>query len=133
MDENNLLILIIILLVLLLMVILAAASKIRPKKGRRRGAGTKTTTGPGTVRPEGTTGGSYGSFGPEGPEVVPNYDHNAAYARPKPDRPSADTDPGHDIVKIFVDRGRSDLMICPNCDAENIRGESRCISCDYPL
>lgn len=133
MNNNDLLILIIGLLVLLLIVVLVAASRSKPKKDS------------GSIS-YGTGGGSSADYG--GPGTGPTVEdpgiHSEGEFGREPaggragggGRPGGEKRPdesGHDIDRILVSQTRTNLVICPNCDTENIRGESRCIACDYFL
>ena len=130
MTSNDLLILIIGLLVLLLIVVLVAASRSKPKND----------AGPASFGTGGGSSADYGGFGP-GPTIDdPGIHPDGGFGRGEP--PSAGGDrkgekepdeSGHDIDRILVSQTRTNLVICPNCDTENIRGESRCIACDYFL
>ena len=133
-SSNDLLILIIGLLVLLLIVVLIAASRSKP--GKKPGPSLYDSGGGGTAGSggyiDGKTidstetypGGNIGGY-EEDPGGVPG----GSYREDEADS----EEPGHDVDRIFIAQVRTNVVICPNCDTENIRGESRCIACDYPL
>ena len=134
-DSNDLLIVLIGLLVLLLIVVLIAASKSKSNKIPGGGPSTGTLSGgTGEITGGGKGSGSTGGGGiyidsslREGDGV--RTADSRIVDRTIPD----DADSGHDIVRIYVDKHRAGLIVCPNCDAENIRGASRCIACGYIL
>lgn len=135
-DSNDLLIVLIGLLVLLLIVVLIAASKSKSNKIPGGGPSTGTLSGGGTGE---ITGGGKGSGSTGGGGIYIDSSlregdgvrtaDSRIVDRTIPD----DADSGHDIVRIYVDKHRAGLIVCPNCDAENIRGASRCIACGYIL
>lgn len=126
-NNNDLLILLIGLLVLLLIVVLIAASQSKSNKpsggGGSKGASGRTGTG-GSGGP-----GASGGGGIYIDSSLREDDDREIVERKIPE----DADSGHDIVRIYVDRHREGLIVCPNCDAENFRGATRCAACGHIL
>ena len=131
-ESNDLLILLIGLLVLLLIVVLIAASKSKSNKTPVGGGGsTDSISGGGT---SGKIEDSKGSESTGGGGIYIDSSLREGDGVSKVDRAiHHDADAGHDIVRIYVDKHRAGLIICPNCDTENVRGSSRCIACGYIL